>query len=175
MTRATGREMAMAATFIMKLVMTITKNEMPITKINQWASLNITSQLTASHSAAPVSHKQKPMLMAPAKRRIMFHEISSRSLRSSISRIKNKIVEIRMMAVLSMGSSAGINERNDIVRTQLKIIRAASISFRVTGPNSASSCFALFLNPGITFFSGLKKIMKNPHKRKVINQPTGNM
>ena len=35
MTSATGREMAMAATFMMKLVMIMTKKAMPITKTNQ--------------------------------------------------------------------------------------------------------------------------------------------
>src|SRR6056297_3377220 len=71
MTNATGREMAMAATFMMKLVIIMTKKAMDMTKMNQWASLNMFNQLMASHSAAPVCQRQKPMLMAPAKRRMM--------------------------------------------------------------------------------------------------------
>ena len=74
MTRATGREIAMAATFMIKLVMIMTKKAMLITKTNQLASWNMISQLTASQLAAPVCHRQLPMLMAPAKSRMMFQK-----------------------------------------------------------------------------------------------------
>ena len=44
LTRTTGREMAMAATFMMKLVRTSTKNGAPSTDNNQWAFSNRAGQ-----------------------------------------------------------------------------------------------------------------------------------
>ena len=55
MTRETGRVMAMAATFMMKLVMHKTKKAMARTKTSQGAFWNQLTQLTAIHSAALVS------------------------------------------------------------------------------------------------------------------------
>jgi len=94
------------------------------------------SQLTASHLAAPVSQRQKPILMAPAKRRMMFHGISSRSSMSMMPVTKNMIVEIRMMAVLSMGLSAGMKERRAMTVMQVKTMTMAMISCFVMGPRS---------------------------------------
>ena len=48
-TKATGREIAMAATFMMTLVMSMTKNAMPMTNRNQLAPSNFISHFTASH------------------------------------------------------------------------------------------------------------------------------
>ena len=135
----------------------------------------MSNQLTANQLAAPVSHKQLPMLMAPAKSRIIFQGIDSRSSISRMPVIKNKMVETRIMPVLSKISRAGMKERRDITAMQLNTMVAAIISLRVKGPNSALRRFALSRNPGIVFFSGLKKTIKNPHRRKVISQPTGNM
>ena len=45
----------MAATFMMKLVITRTKKAIPVTNMSQCASLNIVSQLMANHLAASVS------------------------------------------------------------------------------------------------------------------------
>ena len=174
-TKATGREIAMAATFMMTLVMSMTKNAMPMTNRNQLAPSNFISHFTASHLAAPVSQRQKPKLMAPAKRRMMSQGISSRSSTLRMPVIKNKIVDVTMMAVLSKGFRAGIKERRDITRTQDKMIQVATISFLVIGPSSLLSRMALCRRPGITFFSGLKKIMKKPQSRKTMSHPTGNM
>jgi len=71
-TRETGREMAMAATFMMKLVMMSTKKAIPRTNTSQGAFWNMASQCTAIHWAAPVFQRQNPMLMAPPKSRMMF-------------------------------------------------------------------------------------------------------
>ncbi len=95
--------MEMAATFIMKLVIIMRKKAIPMINTNQVDSLNITSQFTAIHLAAPVSHRQKPILMAPANRRMIFQGISSRSSRSRMPVMKKRIVEIKIMAVLSIG------------------------------------------------------------------------
>src|SRR3989339_807737 len=54
MTRDTGRAMAMAATFMMKLVMIRTKKAMASTKTSQGALRKKESQCTASPSAALV-------------------------------------------------------------------------------------------------------------------------
>ncbi len=80
-----------------------------------------------------------------------------------------------MMAVLSRDSRAGIKERMDMVSTQARIMEAAMISLREIGPSSALSLTALSFRPGMTFFSGLKKIKKNTQSRKTISQPMGNM
>ena len=153
----------------------MTKKAMLITNTNQLDSLNMASQLTASHFAAPVSHRQNPMLMAPAKRSMMFHGISSRSLMSRTLNTKKSTVEIRIRAVLSMGSRAGINDLSDITAIQESTMTAARISLPVMGPSSELSCLALALNPSITFFSGLQNIMKKPQSAKVMSHPTGNM
>ena len=91
----------MAATFIKKLVMIITKNAMPIIKKKPLELWNIISHFIASHLAAPVCQRQKPMLMAPAKSRMIFHGISSRSSISRMPVIKKRIVDVKIMAVLS--------------------------------------------------------------------------
>ena len=88
MTRATGSEMAIAATFMIKLVMIITKKAMPRIKTMPEESLNSCSQLIASHFAAPVSQRQKPIDMAPENSRTIFQGISSRSLRVRIFKTK---------------------------------------------------------------------------------------
>ena len=80
-----------------------------------------------------------------------------------------------MMAVLSTGCKAGMNERSDIVRIQAPTMIAALISLRVNGPNSELSWRAFSLSPGMVFFSGLKKTIKNPHSRRVMIQPMGNI
>ena len=82
----------MAATFMMKLVIILTKKAMLMIKTKPLDSLNMVSQLTAIHSAAPVCQRQKPMLMAPANSRMMFQGISSRSLMSKrpVAKEKNR-------------------------------------------------------------------------------------
>ena len=89
--------------------------------------------------------------------------------------IKNRMVEIRMMAVLSIGLRAGMTSRSAMVRMHAPTISAALISLRVSGPISAFNCRALCCSPGIVAFSGLKNTMKKPHNAIVINQPIGNM
>ena len=58
MTRATGRDIAIAATFIMKLVRIMTKKAMLRTNTSQCDFWNRASQFTAIHFAASVSHRQ---------------------------------------------------------------------------------------------------------------------
>ncbi len=65
--------MAIAATFMIKFVKISTKVATLNTKTNQWAFWNMMSHSTAIHWAAPVCHRQKPILMAPLKRRMIFH------------------------------------------------------------------------------------------------------
>ena len=83
----------MAATFIKKLVMIITKNAIPIIKKKPLELWNIISHFTAIHLAAPVCQRQNPMLMAPAKSRMIFHGISSRSSIFRMPVIKKRIVD----------------------------------------------------------------------------------
>ena len=71
--------------------------------MNQWASLKNTNQLIANHSAAPVCHKQNPILIAPANSKMIFHGKASKSSKSRILKTKKSIVETRMIAVLFIG------------------------------------------------------------------------
>jgi hypothetical protein len=59
--------MAMAATFMMKLVMTRSKKAIPRIKTSLGAFRNMVSQWMGLHSAALVFQRQKPMDMAPPK------------------------------------------------------------------------------------------------------------
>ena len=174
-TRATGREMAMDATFMIKFVIIMTKKAIPRMKTRGGELSKSASQCTASHLAAPVSHRQKPMDMAPAKRRIIFHGISSRS---SIFRIFNKkkaIVEQSRIPVLSRLPRAGTKFFKAITTIVETTITVVMISFLLQLPSSAYILMAFCLRPGIRSFSGLKNNIKNPQSRKVMIQPMGNM
>ena len=136
-TRDTGMLMAMAATFMMRLVITRTNTAMPITNTNQCVPSNRLSQLIASHSAAPVCHRQKPRLIAPPKRSTMFHEVPSRSSRETMRNRKNRMVATRMTGALSSGCSAGTNERRPNSVIVENTITTARISLPVMGPRLA--------------------------------------
>ena len=96
---------------MMKLVIIMMKKAMLMTNTNQWALAKSASQLMAIHSAAPVSQRQKPMLMAPANRRIMFQGTTSRSSISRMPVIKNRMVDNRIMAVLCGGTAELISDQ----------------------------------------------------------------
>ena len=175
MTRATGRDIAIAATFMMKFVIIITKNAMPSMKTIAGALLNMVSQLTAIHFAAPVSHRQKPMDMAPAKSRIIFHGISSRSSMSRILTMKNMIVEHRRIPVLCKLVMAGINDLPEMTTIVITTIMVAMISWNDHAPSSLYILLALSRRPGMAIFSGLQTSMKKPQRIKVMAQPMGNI
>ena len=89
--------------------------------------------------------------------------------------MKNRMVEIRMMAVLSIGFKAGMKDRSAMTRIQAPTMMAALISLRLSEPISAYSTRALSRSPGMEAFSGLQKIMKNPQSANVMSQPMGIM
>ena len=94
------------------------------------------SQWMASQSAAPVCHKQNPILMAPPNNRTIFQGMSSRSLIVRILKTKNRIVATRITALLSrFCARAGMNDRMPITAMAEKMTIKAMISFRVTGPS----------------------------------------
>jgi hypothetical protein len=120
------------------------------------------------------------MLMAPANSRMMFQGMASRSSMSRMPVMKNRMVEMRMTAVLcgrheardggfQNGKNAqGQDDRphDDSGGDDLLAGDAAQLGVE---PLPFSR------RPGMVFFSGLKKTMKKPHRRKVISQPMGNM
>ena len=113
MTRATGRLIAIAATFMMKFVMISTKNAIPRMKTKGGASRKRMSQFTASHSAAPVFQRQNPIDIAPPKSRTMFHGNSSRSFTVSTLNTKKSTVAVRITALLSNTFRAGTSARTE--------------------------------------------------------------
>ena len=163
----------MAATFMMKLVISSTKRDIPMTKTNQWASVKKPSQLMASHSAAPVCHRQKPMLMAPANNRMMFQGIASRSWISRMSNTKNKTVATRITADLLKAARAGTKDCRDKKRMAPSTIRPAPTSLRDKPPISSLSCLAFCRRPGMRSRSGLNSTMKKTHNSSTISQPMG--
>lgn len=98
--------------------------------------------------------------------------------RSSISRIfkrKNVIVEQSKIPVLSNPPRAGTKFFSAITRMVLTTITAVRISFLLQLPSSLYILFAFSFRPGIRDCSGLQTIMKKPHSKKTMSQPTGNM
>ena len=95
------------------------------------------SQPMAIHSAAPVCHRQKPMLIAPPNSSTMFQGTASRSLMVRMLNRKNSMAAVRMTALLWIGSRAGTKLRRVSTATiaPATMIRVA-ISLRVTGPRS---------------------------------------
>ncbi|EKD35886.1 MAG: hypothetical protein ACD_75C01737G0005 [uncultured bacterium] len=167
--------MAIAATFMMKLVMIMTKKAIPRIKTTAGASVKSCSQFTASHSAALVCQRQKPMDIAPPKSRMIFQGMSSRSSTFRIFRIKNSSVELRRIAVLSMVFKAGTQFFRAISRMTARVIAKVKISFLFQPPNSVYIRLAFSFKPGITAFSGLQTRSMSPQMRKTISHPTGAM
>src|SRR4030042_4564947 len=175
MTRETGREIAIAATFMMKLVRINTKVATPKTNTSQCAFWNKISHSTAIHSAAPVFQRQKPILMAPLKSRIIFHGISSSSLTVSTLNTKNKRVEQSIIADLSNAFMVGKNDCEIMAKTTPITHTITNFSFLVIGPSSFERFLTLSLSPGIIFFSGFEITINKIHMTNTITQPIGNM
>ena len=128
--------MAIAATFMIRLVITSTKKAVPSTNRSQCAFWKSDQPLDGQPLAAPVCHRQKPMLMAPPNSRTMFQGISSSSLIVRILKTKNRIVATRMMALLFHGLQGG-NERPQAHRPDGRKRRSPAKGFRrgVIGPS----------------------------------------
>src|SRR5665811_2591356 len=177
MTRETGKEMAMAATFMMKLVITKTKKAMPRTNTSQGALRKKDSQCTASHSAALVLHKQKPMDMAPPNSRMMFQGMVSRSSTVRVRVRKKSNVPTSMMPARSMSVKAftGRNALSINNPTMRITVPRTIFSLRFKGPNSLVRSLAFFLSPAMTDRSGLKQVIIINQMANIIKSPRGSM
>ena len=167
--------MAIAATFIMKFVKMSTKVATLNTNTSQCAFWNNKSHSTAIHCAAPVCQRQKPILMAPLKRRIIFQGISSSSLTVRTLNKKNTSVEQSRMAALSSTFKAGTKACIDMTAIAPNTMIITNFSSLVMGPISFKSPSTLSFRPLITFFSGFRKIMRTIQMTKTMTHPIKNI